>query len=1000
MSGLLTACHTRTVAKRVTCPSFVGREAELRRLEEVAEAALKQSQVVLLGGDAGVGKTRLIEEVCLRWRARGGRAAVGGCVDLGEVGAGYAPLIEVLRRLRTDLGSALLDGMVQDTAPELLPLLTGGHLGHPVLQGAVLARTLALVEELGDRYPGLILVFEDVHWADASTRDLVVFLARYLRTAKVALLVSYRADDIHRRHPLRPLLAELIRSPAVEHLQLGGMTRSELTVLLAGVGGAVPSDAVVDEVMARSEGVPFYAEELVASRTGSEPLPPTLRDAILVRIARLADPVQDMLRKAALLGAHIDERLLAIVSGRPVAEVGEALREAAAHQFLVADPDGCRFRHALVREALHDDLLPGERHRLHGATAAAIDAQPDLGGDADHIRWAQLAHHWGAAQDQPHAFAASVRAGVAAEEVGALANAAVHYQQAVDLWSRVPDPEVAAGMTRTELLVRAADVVHHAGSPALAARMVESALDLLGDGAEPETRAVVLERLGHHRWAACDGVGSGRAREEAVALVAGRPPSEAQALSLAALGRHQMLTDRYVEAESTLRRALAVAADSGSEAARTSALSGLGVTLAKLGRVDEGVDASRQSLEIARQWGTADDIGRAYVNLTATLIAATRCEEAAEMALTGLDHARRAGMLASDGVLLGYNRAEALYWLGRWDEAAALVSTDGDADRGRPHGSSGAVIAARIAFCRGESEGAERQRDRALAAAGTSSDLTPQALLCAAQIAGRNGRFDDARRHCAEAWDVLGASEDAFLAAQVCSVTLEIEADRVEAARMRGLRGEAEAGEAQAVADEWLGRARRMVAGLKEGGVRLWRDATAQLTFAEAEHERAWGRADPERWEAVAAHWEDLAFPYPAAVARYRQADALLRRRANRERAAAAARTALATAERMGAAPLAQQVRLLAQRGRLDLAEAAEPDPPAATDPFTGLGISRREGEVLALLAVGRTNRQIAEELFISEKTASVHVTHLLRKLTVASRMEAAAVAQRAGIGS
>ena len=996
MTELLTPWHTEHVARRVTCPSFVGREAELRRLEEVAEAALDESQFVLLSGDAGVGKTRLIEEACTRARARGRLAAVGGCVDLGDVGAGYAPLTEVLRRLRTDLGPEVMDRVLHDTAPELLPLLNGGHLGQLVLQGAVLARTVALMEELGSRFPGLIIVFEDIHWADASTRDLVAFLAGYLRTAKVALVVTYRADDIHRRHPLRPLLSEMTRSKMVEQLRLGGMTRSELTVLLAGVAGSVPSDAVVDEVMARSEGIPFYAEELMASRTGSEPLPPTVRDAILARIARLTEPVQDLLRKAALLGGHIDERLLAVVAERPIGEVVEALREAIAHQFLVAEPDGCRFRHALVREALHDDLLPGERHRLHEAAATAIDAQPELGGCAEHVRWALLAHHWGAAQDQPNAFAASVRAGITAEEVGALANAAAHYQQALDLWSRVPYPERAAGMTRPELLVRAADVVSHSGSPAQAVRMTESALALLGDATDPETRAVVLERLGHHRWAACDTEGSGKAREEAVALLEDRPASEAQALSLAALGRHQMLTDRFVEAVSTLHRALAVAASTGSQSARSSALSGLGYALAKLGRVDEGVDVARQSLEIAQHWGTADDIGRAYVNLTATLTAASRCEEAAAMAAEGLDHARRAGMLASDGVLLAYNRADALYWLGRWDEAAALVASDGT-DVGRPYGSSGAVIAARIAFWRGEWDNAESQRDRALAPVGSSS-VTPQALLCAAQIAGGHGRFDEARRPCADAWEVLGSSEDLHFAAMVASVALEVEADRIEASRMRGRRGEAEAAEARALSAEWHGRICRLAAGLRERGVRPWRDAVAQLAVADAEHERACGVWEPDQWAAVAVRWEELGYAHPAAIARYREADAVLRVRGNRERAGAAARTALATASDLRAAPLGEQLRLLAQRGRLDLVQP-ETTQRAAKDPLTDLGISRREGEVLGLLGLGRTNRQIADELFISEKTASVHVTHLLRKLNVASRVEAAAVAQRVGLG-
>ena len=342
-------------------------------------------------------------------------AAVGGCVDLGDVGIGYGPLVEVLRRLRATLGVEVVDGLLDEVAPELRPLLTGGRDRGEVRPGAVLEQTVALLEAVGERSPGLLVAIEDLHWADASTRDLVAFLARHLRTAKVALVISYRADDIHRRHPVRPLLGELTRSPVVEHIQITGMTRSELTMLLAGIAGRVPADSIVDDVLARSEGNPFYAEELLAVRTGTGALPDSVRDAILARVARLPESVQAVLREAALVGGTVDDRLLSAVAGRPIGEIGEALREAVAHQILVLERDGCRFRHALVREAVYDELLPGERQRLHEATATALAAQPELAGGPEHVRWALLAYHWGAADEQPNAFAASVRAGLEAQ---------------------------------------------------------------------------------------------------------------------------------------------------------------------------------------------------------------------------------------------------------------------------------------------------------------------------------------------------------------------------------------------------------------------------------------------------------------------------------------------------------------------------------------------------------------------------------------------------------
>lgn len=990
--------HTSPMAKRVTCPTFVGRDEELSRLDAVAEAATLESQLVLIGGDAGLGKTRLITEACARRRARGGVTAIGGCVDLGHVGSGFAPLLEVLRSVRADLGAESLERMLLRAAPELLPLLTGGSDGREVRQEAVLTHTLALFEELGEQSPGLLVVFEDLHWADASTRDLVAYLARNLRAAKVALVLSYRADDLHRRHPLRPLLVELGRSPTVERLQLTGMTRSELTVLLTGVAGSVPSDAIVDDLLARSEGNPFYAEELFAATSRGGSLPATLREAILAGVARLAEPVQAALREAAVLGGSIDERVLARMAGRSVPEVDSMLREAVAHQILVADAGRCRFRHALVREALYEELLPAERQRLHEAAAEAISTGPEQSSVPDHLRWALLAHHWGEAEDQPNAFAASVRAAMCAEQIGALADAADHYQRADQLWPRVPDPVTAAGMQRSDLLVRAADAVSHAGLPARAASMVMAALGLLGNDSEPESRAIVLQRLGDHLWAACDSAGSGNAQEAAVALLAGRPPSEAQALALAALGRHQMLTDHFIEAEVTLRKALVVATATGSLSARCSALSGIGFALAKLGQVDEGVDALRESLAIAERYGTADDIGRAYVNLSATLTAASRCTEAADVARDGLEHARRAGMLASDGVLLTYNRAEALYLLGSWDAAAELIMA-GSITNDRPHGSLGAVLVFRLAFHRGQSGRAAEYRDLALALVGEGAARAPEALTCAAQIAGRERRFEDARGHIADAMALGETTDDVLLAASIAAIGLEIEVDRVEMALLRGRRGGAPAQEARDVSDKLLHRVRTVVDRLDQRGFSLGRDAIAQLATMEAEHARVWGDSNPDHWAAVADRWDALAFPYPVAVARLREAEAVLRIRGSRERASHAARLALSTADRLGAAPLAEQVRLLAQRGRLDLIESPE-DIATATDPLSELGVSQREREVLDLVAAGRTNRQIADALYISQKTASVHVTHLLCKLGVASRIEAAALAQRLGLGA
>jgi DNA-binding CsgD family transcriptional regulator len=541
-----------------------------------------------------------------------------------------------------------------------------------------------------------------------------------------------------------------------------------------------------------------------------------------------------------------------------------------------------------------------------------------------------------------------------------------------------------------ELLLRAAHVACHSGAPADAVGLVQTALDVLPPSDGPERRAVLLQLLGDHRWTACDEVGSGIARSAAVDLLAARPPSPELAQVLAALGGHQMLTDRFIEAESTLDRALAIAEQVDAPLARCRALTALGFVLTKLGRWADGVDACRDALAIAERVGATGDIGRAHVMLTATLLSSGRYDEVVAHAETGLEHARRAGMLASDGVLLTYNRADALYRLGRWDEAVIMLAGTGGSPSG-PHGTTGAVIAARIALGRGRRDEAERF-------AAHESTRTAESCACSAQVAALARRYDDARDLSEKAIELAEVSEDPSLVAAIAAIAIAIEADRVEAAALAGPRGQAETTAARATADDMILRARRHIALLESRGLCSPADANAHLATAEAEAHRAHGHLDPAEWEAVATRWHALGCVYPAAVAQYRQADALLRARGDRQRAQSLATKALRVAMDLDAKLLVEQLQLCAQRGRLDLDARLEP-PASTSDPLTEMGVSKREREVLELVAAGRTNRQIAEMLYISDKTASVHVTHLLRKLGVASRMEAASIAQGLGLG-
>ena len=283
----------------------------------------------------------------------------------------------------------------------------------------------ALLLRRAERSP-VVVVLEDLHWADRSSRDLVAFLARTLRSGRVTLVASYRSDELHRRHPLRPLLAELVRLPGVERLELAPFSRAELAEHLEAIAGApLPADQV-ERIYARSEGNPFYAEQLLAAGAGDAEvaLPSTLADVLLARVQALSEPAQQVLRVAAVAGRRVSHRLLAEVAGWPEAELEQGLREAIGAGVLVADSNTgtYTFRHALLQEAVYGDLLPSEQVRLHAGYARLLAAEPE--GVA-----AELAHHCLASHDLVGALRASLAAAREAEAVLAPAETLRHLEQ-------------------------------------------------------------------------------------------------------------------------------------------------------------------------------------------------------------------------------------------------------------------------------------------------------------------------------------------------------------------------------------------------------------------------------------------------------------------------------------------------------------------------------------------------------------------------------------------
>jgi DNA-binding CsgD family transcriptional regulator len=715
-----------------------------------------------------------------------------------------------------------------------------------------------------------------------------------------------------------------------------------------------------------------------------------LAEVILARLHDLPEPTPTVLHQAAVLGDVIDDQWLSDLTDRPLAEVTEALREAVSRHLLVADGAGCRFRHALVREALYVDLLPGERERRHAAAARLLQEKPPH--IPEHVRQTLLAYHAYAAADVPTAFAASVKAGLESERVFALSAAAVQYEQALSLWERVIDPVGTAGMIQAELLVRTAEALLFGSFSERALTLADAAIVVLPVDLGAEQRAELLIRIANIDNTLQRGQRAVAGYEQAVALLADRPSSREKARALSSLGGIRRFRGRARDAEPVLREAIAVAEEVGANAIIAQTLCTLGGAHVDTGRPEEGLSALRRSLELSRKYGSAKDVCRIYVNLTDALTRCARYEEAEHLAREGADYATRTGQTFY-AVAISGNRIEALFRLGRWLDAEQVAAqfTSHLSEHSWLRGSWIDVL-----LGQGRLHEARAVVTELLAAASDAGDVqfAGDGLLLAGEFAELENRWDEARDLLAQGLAVCRETDDQYYSARGYASAVRVERRRIES--LAGQRAAADqVQQARQVADQRIEQAHNLASRLAANGIGLLPEPAAWLRTAEAEHAAIHAQDTAQTWADLADTWHAVGQPYPHAVAHYRHADALLRQHGDRAHARRTAAAALEVAERLGAAPLASGIRQLAQRGRLDLSSKPRLQPDTGTD---RVDITPRETEVLALLATGRTNHEIARALFISDKTASVHVSNLLRKLDVTNRVEAAAIAQRLGL--
>jgi ATP/maltotriose-dependent transcriptional regulator MalT len=981
------------MATRVTSTRFVGRAPELAELCAALEASSAgKPSLALVAGESGVGKSRLASELTETARASGARVLSGDCVELGEGELPYAPLVGALRRVARE-GDPAFDELPESQRADLatiLPGLGGGSReeGTEAEQVRVFEALLALFDAMAE-VQTVLLVIEDLHWADSSTRGFVRFLARTLCTERMLVVGTYRSDELHRRHPLRPLLAELARDPLAHLVELERLTRDEMIEQLEDILGSRADPGLVERLYSRSEGNPLFTEELLAvGLDGRGTLPPTLRDALMLRVERLSAPAQEVLRWLAC--QSLDDDLLGELTGIGSAELREGLREAVGAQIAVAHADGSYgFRHALLREVVYDDLLPGERAEQHGAIARALERAMAEEGERVHLT-AELAHHWLAAGGRPAALAATVRAAAAAERVNAFHESLSLRERALGLWDRVADPEQVAGVSQVDLLMQAANAADVTGDAARQETLLRRTLELVDEESQPSLAAAVLERLSRALWSLNRQEESVETINRALALLPEDEQSRERAALLVELARCRMLQSRFGESIGVARDALDVARAIGIRDVEVRALNVMGTALGNRFEAEAGAGALREALEIAREAGLPREVTAAYINLADVLHVSGRTADALAVAREGLETGAPSTR-AHDWLTM--NAVEFSYYLGHWQEAHELLPSQSR----RRYGNQLFVwhmSRAVLALGQGDLETARVELDLMEAPARESTE--PQFVgaygWMRAELERRSGNIDPGRAAVDDALDQIEyCSDDITRIAGVAAMGVRIEADAATLARdTRDTEAEQAALKR---ADAHLDRLR--LTGESGGPVER-----AELTGGEAEHSRAIGDDDPALWAAAAEAWAELERPYRRVYASWRRAEALVRAD-DRGAAATVASEALRSARELGSEWLAAELESLAARARLRMLGPAEPAVATADgeevdeEPF---GLTPRERQVLALVARGATNREIGLELHMAEKTASVHVSRILAKLDVRSRTEAAAVAVRQGL--
>ncbi|MFI7067055.1 ATP-binding protein [Kribbella sp. NPDC050124] len=912
---------------------LVGRGDEAGFLRGLTAALPTTSTAVIVRGEAGIGKTLLVETV-LDGRPDDGPRVLRGCC---------APMA----------GAAAYSGLDMALGTVLNAGVASGDFPSPA---AGRARALeALRQGLDDGPPsGTVLLVEDVHWADWSTLDFLAYLTRNLPVSGLLVLLTWRDEETEADR--EAWLAELLRSPRLTDLQLRRLTAAETALQVRTLQpDSTPEEA--DRIHRRSVGNPYLTAEL--AKAGQQVVPASLRRMLLGRLQLLSPGVRMLVAATGTLARPLtDGELLAVAGGD-----GDLIYAGCESGVLIRDPiDGTTVRHPVLAEVAYENLLPPERRQVHARLARHLEAHLSASPSAV----AEVAEQYRRADDPTATLHWSIKAARAAESQFALTEAGHWYAVAASATESSDSPDLPS---KLDLAQSAASYLGSAGQQSAAIAVLDEAL--AGRDDSPELVPALLSRswlrmhVGNSDDALLD-------VERARRLV----PATDELLLGSTLARHGLLLlafSREAEARELATAALESALRSGDLRTEGLAQTTLGITGTSLGRFDEALEELRAAMSIARQVAEPDDIASAGLGLSYAYGMQHKVDEVIDaVRLTQRELRKLMSGRHWFEDMMESNVVEDLYQFGRWDEALSYERPAATSELPILEGSL-----ARIRVARGELRSAARLQHQAVV---TDRDDFPMFKLAYAEpqseLLLQQGQWGEALALALAAADVVHGTD--------------------EEAQAHGL---LLAGLEAAVAEHAPEDFERLVGQL--GGAVAGPAADAVSAMIEAERSRVRGPSDPERWLAAVREWNALGHPYPEARARLRAAEALLgqpRVAGARPQAARELETARSMAESLGAAPLCERIDELAKLARIQLGDAATERGAEQTKANEDYGLTDRERDVLVLLAEGKTNREIGAALYMSPKTASVHVTHILAKLSARSRVQAAAIAVQLGL--